>query len=254
MSPEEYLNLEKIESRHWFYVGKRLIVKYWIEKFVKINQRMSLIDCGAGAGAFAMHMADVVSVEAMDDHKESLEILRKKLPRKQVIEGSCTAIPLPNESRDIVTALDVLEHIHNDKTAASELLRILRPGGLVVVTVPALMSLWSDWDESLHHQRRYKKNELLSLFSELPCIVEHCAYINVMPLPLIWLIRKFRALGIARNNRVEDKIPFPLLNWILKECYVRLAISNLQFPFGVGLLLVARKQTRSKEFYNRKIE
>ncbi len=241
MSPEEYANLAEVERRHWYYVGKREIIRHWMDRTCGIHAKSTLLDCGAGSGAFAEEMQAVMDVKAMDDHEESLEILKQRLSQAGVICGSCTEIPLGNATVDIVTALDVLEHIPEDHLAAAEMVRILRPGGWIFITVPALMCLWSDWDVSLHHQRRYDRKALLDVFEPLPLHIEHCAYINVLAMPLVWLARKLRAIGFNMGARAEDCIPPALLNRLLKAAFVKPAVTRWHFPFGVGLLLVARK-------------
>jgi SAM-dependent methyltransferase len=241
VSPEEYCNLEQVEALHWYYAGKRDIVRHWLAKRCKIDSSLRLLDCGAGSGAFAAAMHKSVKVIAMDDHEESLEILRKRLPPEAVVRGSCTSIPFPDDSFDAVTALDVLEHVPAHHDAVKEMIRVVRPGAPIVITVPAMMCLWSDWDTSLHHQRRYSKPELLGLFHHLPVKIDHCTYINVLATPLVWLARKARAIGLGTGSRAEDHIPMMPINWLLRQAFVRPANLRIQFPFGVGLILVAHK-------------
>ena len=242
MSPEEYSKLSQIEKRHWFYSGKREIVRDWIWRYKAKSKKLKLLDCGAGGGAFASEMSVDLQVTAMDDHEESLGLLRASLPPEAVVRGECTKIPFPDDSFDIVTALDVLEHISDDRTAVSEMIRVLKPGGLLVLTVPALMSLWSDWDVSLHHQRRYRKDNLLRLMDVSVIRHIHAAYINVLAVPAIWLVRKARSLGLGVRVRAEDWVPPRALNAVLRFLFVFLGKSQLRFPFGVGLLFVGMKK------------
>lgn len=241
MSPEEYSNLEQVEKLHWYYAGKREIVRYWLGQSCVVHPRLKLLDCGAGTGAFAKEMQSKTELVAMDDHEEALHVLRARLPSSSVAEGSCTSIPFEDNCFDALTALDVLEHIPADHQAAREMVRVLKPGGAIIITVPAMKCLWSDWDVSLHHQRRYSKSELLDLFCDLPVTVDHCAYINVLALPLVWLARKSRSLGIGGRLRAEDKLPPRLVNWLLRQAFVWLATTRAQISFGVGLILVAHK-------------
>jgi SAM-dependent methyltransferase len=187
-------------------------------------------------------MCGSVQVVAMDDHEESLGLLRASLPPKAVVRGECTQIPFLEGSFDIVTALDVLEHIPDDRKAVAEMIRVLKPGGLLVLTVPALMSLWSDWDVSLHHQRRYLKNNLLELMDASVICCLHAAYINVLAVPVIWLVRRLRSMGVGTRARAEDWVPPVALNALLRFFFVSLGKSRIQFPFGVGLLFVGIKK------------
>jgi SAM-dependent methyltransferase len=241
MNPDEYNNLEKVEKEHWFYAGKREIVKFWLQQAGALSQKAQLLDCGAGSGHFAVSLIGEMDVRAMDDHQEALALMRQRLPPQCVIEGSCERIPFAESALDAVTALDVLEHVEDDSRSASELVRVLRPGGICLVTVPALMCLWSDWDVALQHYRRYSRNSLMCLFNDLPVTIERCMYINVLPFPIVWSVRRLRRWGLFKETRLEDVVPTERVNKLLKSAFVRTATSTISFPFGVGLLLIARR-------------
>src|ERR1700722_16698931 len=101
MNPEEYQNLARVETGHWFYAGKRDIVRYRIHRFHPLKESDLLVDCGAGTGIFADEMRAACKVMAMDDFEESLELLRKRLGEANVRKGSCTALPLSDASIDV---------------------------------------------------------------------------------------------------------------------------------------------------------
>src|SRR6202040_1811899 len=105
MDPEEYVNLNRVEQEHWFYSGKREIVRYWLQKLYPLRPESLLVDCGAGTGSFAFEMQKLCRVLAIDDHDESLEIAVSKLGTAYVRKGTCTALPLADESVDCLTAL-----------------------------------------------------------------------------------------------------------------------------------------------------
>ena len=247
MNPEEYANLADVENRHWFYVGKRRIVRHWIQRLHPLRPDHLLADCGAGTGTFAAEMTPLCRVLAIDDHEESLELARKKLGPDHVRRGSCTALPLEDRSVDVLTALDVIEHVEQDGAALREFARVTRPGGLVVITVPALMLLWSDWDVALHHYRRYTRQGLLDIVPPDAFEVMQCHYVNVAAFPLVLAVRKWRAFqarfGGAPRARSEDAIPPAPLNALLRWSFVGLACQGLvRFPCGVGLLAVLRRR------------
>src|SRR5206468_4258823 len=125
--------------------------------------------------------------------------------------------------------------------------RLLKSGGLAVVTVPAGMALWSDWDVALHHYRRYTRQQLRALFPEPDWEILHVNYTNVVVYPAVWLVRKWRAIRGRRKTgaagaRTEDTLPPRWLNGLLRTLFVRLAHWRVPFPFGVSLLLVARRR------------
>lgn len=243
MEPGEYENLDRVERHHWFYVGKRQLVRHWIDRLRPLGNGDVLLDCGAGTGLFADEMAGRCRVLALDSYAESLAILRRRFPPEQVIEPTAAgAIPLKAESVDCITALDVLEHVEHDVAAVAEFHRVLRSGGIAVITVPASMRLWSDWDVSLRHFRRYELGSLSALFGA-GWRIERVAYVNSLAFPLVWLLRRARGGNApAGGTRVEDRVPPRWLNALLCWQFVAQARwRRLRLPFGVGLLLVARK-------------
>jgi ubiquinone/menaquinone biosynthesis C-methylase UbiE len=121
MNPNEYPNLADVEQQHWFYVGKRIIVRHWINRLRPPSRNDLLVDCGAGTGTFASEMTGHCQVLALDDHEKYLALARDKLGLDCVQKGTCVALPLADQSVDVLTALDVIERIKDDWRALSEL-------------------------------------------------------------------------------------------------------------------------------------
>jgi ubiquinone/menaquinone biosynthesis C-methylase UbiE len=202
-----------------------------------------LLDCGAGTGRFAQEIATACRVLVLDDHEESLQRLRSKFPEDRVLQVSATGIPLESETVDAITALDVLEHIEGDHVAVKEMGRVLKRGGVLVATVPASMALWSDWDEALHHFRRYNRDQFLALFPADEWEIVYVNYTNVLVYPLVWSVRKLRHRLKRRSAvRSEDRVPPRWLNVLLTRAFVSLGTWRIPFPFGVSLILVARRR------------
>lgn len=244
MDAAEYHHLAALEGDHWYYAGKRQFVREWIQRVRPPAPGDVLLDCGAGTGRFAQEMSAHCRVLVLDDHQEALQMLRAKFPAEQILSLSGDQVPLPDASLEYVTALDVLEHVPDDQAVVRGFHRLLKPGGLAVVTVPASPALWSDWDVALHHYRRYRKRELAALFPPADWERVHVNYTNVLVYPAVWAVRRWRARRPIRPGapRSEDRIPSPWMNRLLRTSFVGLARSRIPFPFGVSLLLVARKR------------
>jgi len=237
MKSAEYGNLARVEAEHWYYRGKRQIVRYWLEAgFRDGGVAPVLVDCGAGTGRFAGEMAARARVIAVDDAPESLALL-EGVPGIEARKGDCLRLPLADGEADMLTALDVLEHVDDDAGAVGEFRRVLKPGGLLVATVPACPWLWSDWDTALHHRRRYTLKGLRRLFAGPEWEVQHASGINVAALPAVWLLRKARWSA----QRAEDRIPPRWINGLLEWLFVAPACTGFRLPLGVGALLVARR-------------
>lgn len=246
MNANEYTNMERLEDQHWYYAGKREIAREWLRRAGPPGAGDLLLDCGAGTGRFAQEMAASCRVLVLDDHEESLRMLRVKFRPEQVISLAGDRVPLPDASLDYVTALDVLEHTPDDRAVVAGFERLLKPGGVALVTVPAGMELWGDWDVGLHHYRRYSKAGLRALFPADQWELLHVNYTNVAVYPAVWLVRKWRGL-FPSNRRFEDNIPPRGLNRLLRALFVRMAFSRVPYPVGVSLLLVARRRAAAQK-------
>lgn len=249
MDAAEYDNIAALEQEHWYYSGKRRFVRDWIRRVRPPRRDDVLLDCGAGTGLFAKEMEADCRVMVLDDHEEALRILRTRFKADQILSLAGDRVPLPDGSLEYVTALDVLEHVPDDAAVVRGFHRLLKPGGLAVVTVPASMALWSDWDVALHHFRRYHRAQLRALFPTQDWDVVYANYTNVLVYPAVWSVRKWRALTAKKNEnngaakqRTEDKIPPGPINTLLRATFAGMAHWRVPFPFGVSLVLVAKKR------------
>ncbi len=244
MEADEYANLDQVEVTHWYYSGKRELARNWLLRVRPATREDILLDCGAGTGRFAKEMESYCRVLVLDDHEEALRMLRSRFRPEQVLSLAGDRVPLPDSSLDYVTALDVLEHTPDDRAVADGFHRLLKPGGIALMTVPASMALWSDWDVALQHYRRYNRRQLAALFPVNRWEIIHLNYTNVLVYPAVWAVRKWRVWsGRGKSiQRTEDRLPPAWLNRPLREIFVRMAYWRLPFPFGVSLLLVARRR------------
>lgn len=244
MNAGEYTNMERMEATHWYYAGKREIARGWLLRARPPQTEDRLLDCGAGTGRFAQEMEAHCRVLVLDDHEESLRLLRARFRSDQILSLAGDQVPLSDASLEYVTALDVLEHTPDDVAVVNGFRRLLKPGGVALVTVPAGMALWGDWDVALHHFRRYSRRQLTALFPARHWELLHVNYTNVSIYPAVWLVRRWRRWfpGPGGAVRTEDKLPPRWLNGLLRWLFVRPAFWRVPFPFGVSLLLVARKR------------
>jgi SAM-dependent methyltransferase len=241
MHPEEFAALARVEERHWFYSGKRELVGRWLDRSGPLGRDDLLIDVGAGTGLFAAEMRRRCRVLAIDPDATALGFIRDR-DDLAAVAAPAQALPIATGAAAALSALDVIEHVDDDTGALREFARVVRPGGTIVITVPALPLLWSEWDVALHHRRRYTRRTLRCVLRGLPARVVHLSYINTVALPPILAYRTLRQWGVRLGSgRLEDRVPGEPLNSILRRLFVTPALWRVPAPIGVSLLCVLRR-------------
>lgn len=246
MEPHEYQTLFEMEDTYWWYVARRKLVEEVLLSTCGSGGERRLADLGCGTGANAGTLAKFGRVVLMDLSADALRYCRRR-GLDQVLVSSAESIGLASGSLDIVSALDVLEHLDHDVTAMKEVLRILKPGGVFLITVPAFGFLWSEHDEALHHRRRYTHWELRNKLTVAGFDVGRSTYfITLLFLPIL-LMRLWQ--GIFKKD-VYPKTSHVLLPWWANTLIERiLAVERwicrrVNLPFGVSIVAVARKPSR----------
>ena len=248
MQIEEYAALEKVERDHWFYKGKRKLVRWWIDRAVSLSANDRIVDAGAGTGelvrelngAFEHKNVQVVGIEFAEEARR----LARERKGTELLSGSILELPLPDAASKVTIALDVLEHVEDDARAFSELCRVTQSGGIIIINVPAFMSLWSDWDVSLGHYRRYSKQMLKNVIQVHHSEIEilYFEYTNAFAFLPIFIYRKVAKL-LKLQSRAEDKIPSQGMNDLLLRLFIEPAKWPwFHPPFGVSLFCVLRKK------------
>lgn len=239
--------MQRVEREHWFYTGKRELVITWLKKTLG-NPKSGdlLLDAGAGTGEFVKELrasfpqAKVRGIE----YESQARMIASEMNGITLEAGSILELPVESNVASLATALDVLEHVEDDTKALKELLRVTKPGGVVIVNVPASPLLWSDWDVTLGHFRRYTmasfRKLLQSAGSEYSVV--HVAYINSLVFLPVLAVRAYGRF-FKRASRMEDKIPPSWLNGFLKASFtVPAKWKWFHPPFGVSIFCVLQKK------------
>ncbi|MDQ3803829.1 MAG: methyltransferase domain-containing protein [Acidobacteriota bacterium] len=199
-----------------------------------------------GTGAWLVEMSQVCRTLGLDDHEESIALAAPRLQAAggAVLKTGLHDVDLPDACATVVTMMDVLEHLDDEESALREMIRLTKPGGLLVITVPALPWLWSEWDVALHHRRRYQRDDLLRAVRQPGVELLRCAYINSAALLPVALVRQWQKIFRTADGepRAEDKVPHRVLNEALYHSFVAPACWDwFNPPAGVSLLAVLRR-------------
>ena len=159
MHSHHYPLLYKVEESHWWYVGRRKLLSTFVADIRNESGKdLAILDVGCGTGANLKMLNDFGTTEGVDISEQALEFCRER-GLNQVRQGAVESLPYPDESFDLVTALDVLEHLDDDAAGLKEIYRVLRPHGYALFFVPAFMFLWGVQDDVSNHRRRYSKQQ-----------------------------------------------------------------------------------------------
>jgi SAM-dependent methyltransferase len=242
MMEHTYPILYEVEQSHWWHVGRRRIIAGLVEEICKgvKDRRPRILDVGCGTGANLLMLSKYGDAEGVDISEDALAFCRERGLEK-VKHGAAEELPYEDGTFDLVTALDVVEHLDDDVASLREMRRVLRPGGRVLLFVPTFMFLWGLQDDVSNHRRRYRLPELHHVLERAGFEVERSTYANITFFAPILLIRQLmRLTGLKAET--ENNINVPALNgvfgWLLGTESTILRYVNL--PFGVSGLCVAR--------------
>jgi SAM-dependent methyltransferase len=163
MELAEYRRMHALEERHWWFRAKRRMVYALLRAWAPAGGRV--LDVGCGTGITLQELPSAYRGVGLDPSSAALALCRGR-GLASLVRGSATELPLADASVDAVLALDIVEHIEEDRQALLEIARVLRRGGVGVITVPAFPFLWSAHDEALHHKRRYTRATLERAFHD----------------------------------------------------------------------------------------
>jgi SAM-dependent methyltransferase len=250
--PAYFDQLFRIEDRHfWFHTRNRILAALVAQIASSFPEGGKVLEIGCGNGNVLRHLqraCDGHLVVGMDAFEEGLQIARRRnCPR--LVQGDATQHPFRSQF-DLVGLFDVLEHVPEDERLLEQIRRILRPAGVLLLTVPARQSLWSYFDEASGHCRRYELDGLRGKLQQTGYQLEYITPYMLTLLPLMWLGR--RVAGLTSSLR-RDSSPTgmalremrltPGVNGLLRFLLAReipRIVERRGLPFGTSLLAVAR--------------
>lgn len=200
-----------------------------------------ILDLGCGTGTTLRTLSLLGRrVLGLDLRPEGLLAVRRSLPGALLLQGEATHLPVRSGAADAVTALDVLEHV-DDHGVLAEIHRVLRPGGLALLTVPAMPELWSYRDEDAGHLRRYRREGLARLLAARGFELKEIHNYQCLLLPLLIVMRWLGRKGPQARDWEEKRIPVfnSVATWI-NRIETRL-IGVVPWPLGSSLVAVCGK-------------
>ena len=247
MHQDFYAEYFRIEDTHWWFLGRREIFLRLLRKYLPRahdEHPRRILDVGCGTGTMLRQLSRFGQAQGIDADAEAIAFCHDR-GITQVRRVGGLPLPFAADAFDVITALDVIEHIEDDRAMLRELYRIIRPGGLFLFSVPAYPFLWGAQDEISHHKRRYVASQLRARAVEAGFRVARLSYMNTLLFPAIAAIRLVRAW---RRRPIEVTSDFALTrpglaNDLLARLFALEApmVERVNLPFGTSIVGVAFK-------------
>lgn len=252
MQQHTYSIMYQVEGTHWWFVGRRRIIESFLAPLchkLKAERQpapasdlaIKILDIGCGTGANLEMLSQFGDAQGVDVSVEALAFCHQR-GLQNVRQGAAEHLPWEDGSFDLVTGLDVVEHLDDDIAGLKEMRRVLRPGGYAFLFVPAFMFLWGVQDEISHHRRRYTLKGLQQVAREAGFEIERVTYANItffLPVLLGRLLMRLTRLRPASENNININA----LNGVFGRIFGAESsiLRHVNLPFGVSAICVVRR-------------
>lgn len=248
MDAAEFQSMIAVDDHHWWYRGRRQIVSSQIAQ-LDLPANAHLLDAGCGSGCTLDELSHFGVVAGCDVNPLAIEAAKCR-GHSDVRLGRLEELPFADHSFDLVTCLDVVEHVPDDHRAFAELRRVTRPGGRLLVTVPAYQWLWSQHDIANHHMRRYRRGTLLPIAEAAGWRSMRDTYFYSWLLPAAAIVRGtkrvIQRVGTRSQTQISELDSTPA---VLDAALARMSVvenkwlrRGRRLPAGLSLLAVFANQ------------
>ena len=235
MQQHTYAIMDEVEGSHWWFVGRRAILEGFLQSIVQGPkskvQSPKILDIGCGTGANLEMLAQFGEAEGVDVSDDALEFCRRKGLKVQ--KGLAESLPYADETFELTTALDVVEHLDDDIAGLKEMFRVTKSGGYSLIFVPAFMWLWGVQDDISNHRIRYTKKQIVERLEATGYTVERATYANwTFFAPILAGRTLMKITGIKPES--ENNITVSALNGVFGKLFgaERFWLRNFNFQIG----------------------
>lgn len=238
----------EVEKKHWWFIGRRTLLHLAIQRYARKKNNLKILDVGCGTGGTMLALQQYGKVWGIDISKLCIDYCKKNGLKNVQIAGA-TKLPFKENTFDIVLMLDVIEHVKNDNKAMAEAKRVLKPNGLLLITIPALPLVWSVYDTEQGHHKRYLANDLRVLAQNNQLHIHKITYFNfILSIPIAFIRYIARFPAFARLTNYESSVNLNIAHhWLLNKILTIVFNGEIwltrfiSYPFGISLFAVFRK-------------
>ncbi len=234
-----YDQMALLDELHWWYRARRDVLEALIRRSVDLPAGARLLEVGCGTGHNLAMLQRFGHVDAIELDPAARAIAERRLGRPVSDARLPELEGIPRSHYDLIGAFDVIEHIDDDAAAVSALAACLKPGGKLVVAVPAHQWMWSAHDELNHHKRRYSKRSLRRLIEGSPLQLRSIGYFNSLLFPVA-VAARFAGKITGRGDGGGETLPPKPINWAFEKVFSaeRYLAGRLPLPSGLSLFAI----------------
>jgi len=236
--------MSEVEESNWWHEGRRRILHDNVKLLLRGIKNPKILDVGCGTGGTSNIFLKFGNLIGIDISFSALKIASKK-GLENIFRSNLTNIPLQDEIFDIITALDVIEHVRDDSIVLLELKRLIKNTGYLIITVPAFQFLWSEHDVALSHYRRYTISTLTKVLTDSGFEITRISYfVSFIFIPYsIYRILTRNSINKTKPHTVKRTFPEIINKLLEKSMLIENALmKKINLPFGVSLICVAKKR------------
>lgn len=240
---DEYEIMFRVEDHHWWYVGLRGLLDLYWQRHVKM-ECPCVLDVGCGTGATLDAVRDVATATGVDAAPEAIHLCRIRDLQATAV-ASAEGLPYPAEQFDVIISCDVLCHrsIRDKTIPVREMYRVLKPGGLLFLNLPAYQWLHSSHDVHVYTDRRFTRTESSFILNSCGFEVVESTYWNTVLFPAIAAVRLWRKAFPLPASDLDEQRP-SALSPLFSACLAleRTVLRRMPLPFGLSVFALARKR------------
>jgi SAM-dependent methyltransferase len=235
--------MAEVADSHWWYRARRAWLEQEIGTRVAIGERAYDIGCGTADALATLAEIGARPVVGTDLSEHVLRGVVARDTHPAVLKSLAEHLPFADHSAATLISMDVIEHLDDDQLALGEYRRVLRPGGVLFLTVPAYQWIWSEHDERAAHRRRYSKTQFVTAARTAGFVVERSTYFFSFLVPVAALLRKtpLRRFFPATDEEASEMHPAIASVLALLARLERRVGARIDLPFGLSILIVAHK-------------
>ena len=241
MNLEEYEKMFQAETSYFWFRAKQELVKKLISK-ISLPPEPEILDLGAGTGINLKNLSSLGFAVGVDYSLSAIEFCQRR-GLKNLVLAKAEELPFKKASFDLITCLDLLEHLEDDEGFLRECQRILKPGGFLLISTPAYQWLFSSHDIALGHKRRYSKKELKNKLEQAGFKIEILAHFFGAVFPFLLPLRLFQKFTRSRQT-IPYQLPEFLNQFLFYLCRAESYLfPTFSLPLGTSLIALARVKT-----------